>query len=194
MCGSENLGGCPRSATGSRNHARLPSLLIRTRIRIGTTSCVNPSGEPSPTLASPPRTSHTWTATTPPHPGSAGPYVPGQQRREHPGHGGVQQDAEHFGAHRPHREGGAGEADRPEHRRAEQDEEQDAHQGERARQFTSRSGGRGRTPRYGYATDSRHTRPTPGVPMSDMTTGHPRVASPLTSWAPGPNPGPIRAG
>ncbi|CAD5987069.1 protein of unknown function [Streptomyces sp. KY75] len=33
----------------------------------------------------------------------------------------------------------------------------------------------------------------PPVPMSDMTTGHPRVGAPHPSWAPGPNPGPIGA-
>ncbi|MFJ1591697.1 hypothetical protein ACIOD0_15830 [Kitasatospora albolonga] len=79
----------------------------------------------------------------------------GQQRAQHPGRGGVQQDAEHLGAQGVGGERGAGEADRAEDRRAEQDEEQDAYDDERAGEVASR--GRGRVSGYGYATDSRHT-------------------------------------
>lgn len=83
--------------------------------------------------------------------------MPGQQRTEHPGRGGVQQDAEHLGAHGVGGDRGAGEADRAEERRAEQDEEGHADHGERAREVTPGGGGRSRASRYGYATDSRHT-------------------------------------
>ncbi|WP_329163793.1 hypothetical protein OHA63_26880 [Streptomyces anulatus] len=83
--------------------------------------------------------------------------MPGQQRREHPGRGGVQQDAEYLGAHRVRGEGRAGQPDRPQHRRPEQHEESHADQDERAREFTPSGDGRSRASRYGYATDSRHT-------------------------------------
>ncbi|CAO0830393.1 hypothetical protein SMICM17S_11665 [Streptomyces microflavus] len=65
MCGSENFGGSPRSRGGSRNHARLCGRLSSTRMRTGSTSCVNPSGEPSARLPRPPTISQTWAATIP---------------------------------------------------------------------------------------------------------------------------------
>ncbi|XXZ51599.1 hypothetical protein AAGT00_27270 [Streptomyces cavourensis] len=82
--------------------------------------------------------------------------MPRQQSAEHPGRGGVQQDAEHLGTHGVGGDRGAGEADRSQGRRAEEDEEQHPYDGERAGEVTAWGGGRGRAARHGYATDSRH--------------------------------------